>query len=124
MSATKSQIINGIAAYIEEELLPKMGGDKGLQIGLSVAVNAIKANNLLIERVMGNETVKAILQEDGAGNYEIGPVMDVMERAVKQYGALPLNVPPIPLLVPHGATIKLDAADIAAIRDKIEGGNQ
>ena len=39
MRVTKAQIVSGIASYIQQEILPKMGDDKALQIVFSVAVN-------------------------------------------------------------------------------------
>ena len=118
---TKNQIVNGLAAYIQDELLPKMQEDRALQIALNVAVNAVKANDRLIETVFGQDAIKALLKEDGEGRYEIGGLMDMLKASVEKYGAFPLTIPPIPLIAPQGANIKLNAEDIATIRLKIVG---
>ena len=65
--------------------------------------------------------IKAFLQDDGTGKYEIGPLMDSLKKSVEQYGDFPIAVPSIPLIAPDGGTITLNAADISAIQAKIEG---
>ena len=120
MRATKQHIVDGIAAYIREEMLPKMEKEKAMQIMLSVAVNAVKANDKLINDVFENEWVQAFLQDDGTGMYEIGGLLDTIRAAVDQYGELSLTLPPVPLIAPMGGSIKLIAQDVDAIRRKIE----
>lgn len=121
MKVTKSQIVDGLAAYIREELLPKMGQTKGLQVMLNVAINAVKANDQLLAAVFGNQYIRALIQDDGAGNYEIGELMNNLRASVEEFGGLPITVPSIPLILPTGSTITLFAADVDAIRRRIEG---
>ncbi|MBQ7655139.1 MAG: hypothetical protein IJS41_01380 [Clostridia bacterium] len=120
MKATKQHIVDGIAAYIREEMLPKMEKEKAMQIMLTVAVNAVKANDKLIDAVFANEYVQAFLQDDGTGRYEIGGLLDTIRAAVDQYGEFPLTIPPVPLIAPAGGSIKLNAQDVDAIRRRIE----
>lgn len=121
MSVTREQIIDGISGFLHDEILPKMGQDKALQIGLAVAVNTMK-NGHLADAVFDNEMIRALLEEDEDGGYEIDGLLDGLKESVEKYGALPLEIPAIPLIAPRGATISLDAADIAGIRRRIEGG--
>ena len=121
MKYTKSQIVNGVAAYIKEELLPKMGQTKGLQVILSVAVNAVKANDRLIDYVASLPIVQALLQEDGEGGYEIDGLLNHLRAAVEEFGGLPLEVPAVKFIAPTGCVITLHASDIDYIRKKIEG---
>ncbi len=123
MRVSKRQIVDGLSAYIREELLPKLGQDKGLQVLLDVGLHAFKANDRLIDAVFGREWVAAFLQDDGAGYYDVDGLLDNLQASVGRYGELPVKVPPIPLIAPTGCTISLHATDIAAIRDKI-GGSQ
>ena len=124
MGVKKNQIVAGIIGFVQDEILPKMSRDRALQIGLSVAVNAAKANDRLIDTVFGNEVVKAVLEENSAGEYEIGELLDSLKQSIEKYGELPLAIPPIPLFAPQGATITLDADDIAAIKRRIEAGGE
>ena len=120
MRVTRSQIVNGISDYIQQEILPKMEEDRALRILASVAVNAIKANGQLIDKWLGNDIVRALIYDDGAGNYDIQRLMDWIKASVEEYGAFPVSVPPIPLISPREIMLKLGPADIAAIQRHIE----
>lgn len=124
MSATKEDIVSGVIGYVKDEILPMMGRDRGLQIGLSVALNAVRANDALIDRVFDNAMVKALLTEDEDGLYDIDPLLDAIRQSIDQYGEMPIEIPAIPLIAPHGATVTLKDSDIAAIRQRIEGNDE
>ena len=119
MRVSKAQIVRGMTDYIQGEILPKMGDDRAVQIILSIAVNAAAANEKMINSIMENGIIKALLDEDESGTYELDGLMDAMRAAVDQYGSFPLRVPPIPLLSPREITLKLDASDVDAIRRRI-----
>ena len=120
MRVSKRQIVAGVTDYIQGEILPKMADDKAMQIILSIATNAATANSKLVDTVLGNELLRALLEEDGSGTYEIGGVVDAMRAAIDQYGSFPVRVPAIPLLSPHEIVLKLDATDVDALRRRIE----
>ena len=122
MRVSKGQIARGAAEFIENEILPKMGNDRAVQIILSIAAKTVTSNNNLIDAIMENEIVRAILNDDGTGMYEINGVMDAMQESVEQYGSFPIQVPAIPLLSPHEITLTLDARDVEALRRRIENG--
>ena len=120
MRVTRSQIINGLTGYIQQEILPKMEDDRALKILFSVAVNAIKANDKLIDKYLSNDIVKALIDDDGSGNYDIERLMEWIRTSVEEYGAFPVIVPPIPLVSPREITLRLSAPDIVAIQRHIE----
>lgn len=120
MRVTKAQIVNGISAYIREEVLPKMEDDRALKILFSVAVNAIKANDKLIDRWIENDIVKALIDDDGSGRYDIDRLMSWIRASVEEYGAFPVIVPPIPMISPREITLRLGPSDIIAIQRQIE----
>lgn len=120
MRVSKNQIVHGITEYIQNEILPKMGDDKAVQIMLSIAINAAMVNNRLVNVVLDNEIVRALLEDDGSGTYEISGFIDAMRTAIEQYGSFPVRVPAIPLLSPHEITLKLDVSDVDAMRRRIE----
>ena len=120
MRVTRSQIVNGLTAYIQQEILPKMEDDRALKILFSVAVNAIKANGQLIDKWLGNDIVRALIDDDGSGNYDVERLMDWVRASVEEYGSFPVSVPPIPLISPREITLKLTPSDIVAIQRNIE----
>ena len=120
MRVTKAQLINGVVAYIQQEILPKMDNDRALKIMASVAINAIKANDKLVDKWLDNDILRMLMDDDGSGSYDIAKLMDWIKMSTQEYGAFPVTVPPIPLISPHEITIKLSASDIDAIQHRIE----
>ena len=124
MRVTRNQIVNGLVAYIQQEIMPKMDDDRALKILFSVAVNAIKANDRLIDKYLSNDIVRALIDNDGSGNYDIERLMDWIRTSVEEYGAFPVIVPPIPLVSPREITLRLGPADIIAIQRQIESAGE
>ena len=120
MKVTRAQIVNGITTYIREEILPHMDEDRALKILFTVAVNAIKANDKLIDKWLGNDVVKMLIDDDGSGHYDIERLVSWLKAGVEEYGAFPVTVPPIPLISPREITLRLSAPDIASIQMHIE----
>ena len=120
MRVSKSQLVHGVTDYAKNEILPKMGDDKAVQIILSIAVNAAAANEKMINSVLGNGIVRAMLEEDEDGMYELSGITDAMRAAIDQYGSLPVHVPAIPLLSPREITLRLDASDVDEMKRRIE----
>lgn len=124
MRVTRNQIVNGLVAYIQQEIMPKMDDDRALKILFSVGVNAIKANDKLIDKYLGNDLIRALIDDDGSGYYDIERLMDWIRTSVEEYGAFPVSVPPIPLISPREITLKLGPSDIIAIQRQIEGAGE
>ena len=124
MRVTRNQIVNGITAYVQQEVLPKMEGDRALMILASVAINAIKANGALIDKYLKNDIVRALIDDDGSGNYDVERLMEWIRMSVEEYGAFPVIVPPIPLVSPREITLRLGPSDIVAIQRAIENAGE
>lgn len=120
MRVTKSQIVHGVTDYIQSEILPNLVNGKGLQIIVSIGANAIAANHKIADAVFDNQMVRALLDDDGSGTYDIGSLADAMRKSIEQYGSFPVQIPPIPLISPDKLTLKLTAEDVAAMRSRIE----
>ena len=120
MRVTKSQLVHGVVGFIQNEILPKMGGSRAMQILISVGANTAAANGKVTELVFGNQLVRAILDDDGSGTVEIGGLADAMRKSIDQYGSFPVQVPVIPLICPDGFTVSLAANDVTALFNAIE----
>ena len=120
MRVSKNQIVNGLVAYIQQEIMPRMDDDRALKILFSVAVNAIKANDRLIDKYLSNDIIRALIDDDGSGSYDIERLLDWIKMSVEEYGSFPVIVPPIPLISPREITLRLGPSDIAAIQRQIE----
>ena len=120
MRVTKSQIVNGITAFVQQEIMPKMEDDRALKILFSVGVNAIKANDALIDKWLSNDIIRALIDDDRSGSYDVERLMDWIRASVEEYGSFPVTVPPIPLISPREITLRLGPSDIIAIQRQIE----
>ena len=120
MRVTKSQIVHGVTDYIQSDILPSLANGRGLQIIVSIGANAIAANNKLADTIFENQMVRALIDDDGSGTYDIGGLADAMKNSIEQYGSFPVQIPAIPLISPTELTIKLSADDVAAMRRRIE----
>lgn len=120
MRVTKSQIVHGAADYMREEILPKMGDNRAMQILLSIAANAALANPKTVDAVLDNSIIRALLEDDGSGTYELGSIAGAMRAAIEQYGSFPVHIPAVPLLSPNEITLNLGAGDVDAMRRRIE----
>ena len=120
MRVTKSQIVHGVTDYIQSDILPNLSNGRGLQIIVSIGANAIAANNKLADTIFENQMVRALIDDDGSGTYDIGGLADAMKKSIEQYGSFPAQIPAIPLISPTELTIKLSADDVAAMRRRIE----
>ena len=118
MRVTKSQIVHGVTDYIQDAILPNLANGKGLQIIVSIGANAIAANHKIADAVFDNQMVRALLDDDGSGTYDIGGLADAMRKSIEQYGSFPVQVPAIPLISPTELTLKLTAEDVAAMRSR------
>ena len=120
MRVSRNQIIKGVADYIKNDLIPTMQNDRAVQIIFTIAVNAAMANSKLTDSIFDNEIVRAMLDDDGSGTYEISGIVDSMQAAIQQYGSFPVQIPAIPLVSPREITVKLTADDVSTMRRKIE----
>lgn len=120
MRVSRNQIIKGVADYIKNDLIPTMQNDRAVQIIFTIAINAAMANSKLTDSIFDNEIVRAMLDDDGSGTYEVSGIVDSMQAAIQQYGSFPVQIPAIPLVSPREITVKLTADDVSAMRRKIE----
>ena len=120
MRVSRTQIVKGISDYIQSDIMPKMAEDRAVQIILSIAVNAVAANNKLVDSVFANDIVRTMLDDDGGGTYDIAVVADAMQTAIDQYGNFPVTIPAIPLVSPHEIMLRLNADDVEAMKRRIE----
>lgn len=120
MRVTKSQIVRGATDYIQTNILPQLGNGRAMQIIVSIGANAIAANHKLVDAVFDNQIVRAMLDDDGSGTYDLSGLVDAMTKSIQQFGSFPIQVPAIPLISPVEFTLSLSADDVDAMRSRIE----
>ena len=124
MRVSKNQLIQGIGTYLKEEILPKMDQDRAAQIIASIAINAAMENSRILDAVFTNDILLALLDDDGSGTYDIDGLVSAIRDAVEAYGSFPVKCPNIPLISTKDITLRLDAADVDAMRRRVEAAEQ
>lgn len=124
MRVSKTQIVQGVADYVKSSILPQLGGARSMQIIVSIGANALAANHRLVDALLENQIVRALLDDDGSGTYDLSGLADAMAKSIQEFGSFPIKVPAIPLISPAEFTLSLTAEDVAAMRRRIEGGDQ
>lgn len=119
MRVTKEQIINGVVSFMETDVIPQID-ERSQQIVFAIIVKTVKTNTKLLDSLFENQMIKMILNEDADKTYEIDELFDNISESIKQYGAFPVEIPPIPLISPAGSTFKFSESDIADLRRQIE----
>lgn len=122
MTVTKDQIINGIASFVESEVIP-MVDDKTTKIIASVAIKYIKSNKNLLDKLFSNPLVSSVVKADENGKYDLGEFFEFVEESIKQYGPFPVTIPPIPLISPDEKILSFDSSDVSEIKKYIERSN-
>lgn len=122
MRVKREAIVNGILSYIEDEVIPKID-DKATQIIASVGTGYARGNPKFVDNIFSEGAIKALLDDDGSGTYEISGLFGAMEDSIRKYGGFPVQIPPIPLISPSEKSLKFTEDDIAEIRRRIERGS-
>lgn len=124
MRVTKEKIISGISEYIENNIIPAMSDDRGMQIILFAAIKAIKSNDKLIDALLQNQIIKTLVDDNGTGTYDIDGLFSYLISAVEKFGYFPLYIKPIPFISPTEKTLRFTSSDLETIKKKIVGGNE
>jgi hypothetical protein len=113
MEVTKSQLINGIVAYVKSEVIAKIP-DKAFRMTLSAGVNLIEAKPEIADAVF----VHPILMNKG-GMYDIDLFEEVILKTIDEHGDFPVVIPAIKFISPTEKELKFNAEDIRKMKEYI-----
>lgn len=107
---TKKQIVNAVVKFVENDMMKSAGSGSSKFLAV-LGKNALKKNPAIIDNVLENPLVKEVIAEDN-GMYDIDSAAEMLKKTMEEAGALPLQLPKIPLVLPEGDEIRLDRTDI------------
>lgn len=119
MRVTKEQIVKGIAAFADTDVIPKIE-DRSTKIIVDIAVQYIKSNKKLADALLGNSIISMMLDQDEDGTFEIETMFESISESLKKYGPFPMTIPEIPIIHPEVSYLKFSEADIEELKKKIE----
>ena len=121
MKVSKSQIITGLVAYVESDVIPAIP-DKGFQVVLNIGINAVRANGHLLDKFFDSEIVKAVSGYEGESKtYDIDAMCKLLKDGIDKVGYFPVKIPAISFISPVEKELKFTASDVDKLRDKIVG---
>lgn len=119
MRVDKTKIINGLASYVENEVIPKISNDKAMQIILSVSVNAIKGNTALTDKIFDNDIVK-IVGKFNNETYDLDSLFAITCESISKYGYFPIKIPAISFISPTEKDLRFSSEDVELLKTYIE----
>lgn len=89
---TSEQVINGLMAYADNEVIPKLGTSGKWIIGTLVGMIGAKTGTLMQE-IQSNQAAKIIGAVDNNGLFDIDLIADHLKQSVQRYGNLQIALP-------------------------------
>ena len=119
MKVSKEQLINGVAKYARNEMLPKIP-DKSFRMILDIGVSAMEINPKIADSVLENPLIKTMMV-DQDGMYDIDMFDKVMGKTIQEYKQIDLSIPGIKFLSPETKMLHFDASDVEKIKRYVGG---
>lgn len=119
---TKKELLTAVVKYIKEEVIPHIS-DRGLKMVLSAALYAVDAKPDIVDSFLVNPIVAVILQSED-GKYDTEMAFSILGKLVKEYGGIPITIPPIKFITATETTLTFYEGDIDRLKEyvKREGG--
>lgn len=107
---SKKQLINGVAKFIETELIPQIG-DRNTKFVLSMAKDSLREDNDLADSFLQSPMVSTLVKEED-GEYDISQFSSILKNVLSEYQSFPVTIPKIPLFSPVEKVLKITAEDV------------
>ena len=110
---TSEQIINGIVAYADREVIPKLNTTGKWVVGTAIGMLGSKASDVMLN-VQTSELGKIIGAVNEDGLYDIDLIADNLIRSAEKYGDICIELPMI-------GSMRFTSADVNNARRYIKG---
>lgn len=111
---TKKELLIGVIKFIKNEVIPHVS-DRSLKIVMSAALYAVDAKPDIVEPFFSNPIVAAILQGEN-GEYDTSVIFAMLDNIVKEYGGIPITIPPIKFVTATETTLTFYSGDIETLK--------
>lgn len=116
---TKKELLVGVIKFVKNEVIPHIS-EKSLRIVLSGALYAIDAKPAIVDPFLNSPIVSAILQGEN-GMYDTDMIFAMLENLAKDYGGIPVTIPPIKFVTSTETTLTFYSGDIAKLKEYVLG---
>lgn len=119
MQVSKKRIVDGVAKFIDDTLIPQIY-DGQTRFVLSMIKDTMKKRPDMVDTFLDNPIISSSIIEDD-GMYEVGHFVDTMRGILEDCECYPITIPKVPLLSPESKNIKINASDFESLVNFIRG---
>ena len=118
MMISKEKLVNGIAKFIESDLIPQIG-DRNTKFVLAMAKDSLKEDEDILDAFFESPMVSSLVMEQD-DMYDIGHLSSILKNVLSEYQSFPVTIPKIPLFSPTEKVLKITAEDIDKLMKYIQ----
>ena len=112
---TKKELLTGVIRYVKNEVIPHVS-DRGLKMVLSAILYAVDAKPDIVDPFLNNAIVSAILQSENGLMYDTTVIFDVLGNLAKEYGGIPIVIPPVKFITATETMLTFKEGDIEELK--------
>ena len=116
---TKKELLTGVIRYVKNEVIPHVS-DRGLKMVLSAVLYAVDAKPDIVDPFLNNAIVSAILQSENGLMYDTTVIFDVLGNLAKEYGGIPIVIPPVKFITATETMLTFKEGDIEELKKYVE----
>ena len=114
---TKKELLIAVVKYVKAEVIPHIE-DRRTQMVLSAALYAINTKPAIIDPFLNNPLVASVLQGE-SGLYDTETIFKILNDLVKEYGGIPVTIPPIKFITSTENILTFRSGDIEKLEDYV-----
>lgn len=118
MMISKEKLVNGIARFIESDLIPQIG-DRNTKFVLAMAKDSLKEDEDILDSFFDSPMVSSLVTEQD-GMYDISHLSSILKNVLSEYQSFPVSIPKIPLFSPTEKVLKITAEDVDKLMKYIQ----
>lgn len=116
---SKEQISSGISEFLRKEVISQIT-DRSFKSIMSVITGIIEAKPELLEDLLNNSIVSAVLDKDEDDNYNVDDVIDIIENSIVDNGPFVITIPGIKFISPDEKQLTFNADDFEKLKKYID----
>lgn len=114
---TKKQLLTAVVKFIKNEVIPHIS-DRSMKIVMSAALYTVDAKPDIVNPFFTNPIVAQVLQ-DQDGEYDTTLIFKILDNIVKEYGGIPVTIPPIKFVTPTETTLTFYSGDVDRLKEYV-----
>ena len=116
---TKKELLTGVIRYVKNEVIPHVS-DRSLKMVLSAVLYVVDAKPDILDPFLNNAIVSAILQSENGLMYDTTVIFDVLGNLAKEYGGIPIVIPPVKFITATETMLTFKEGDIEELKKYVE----